>query len=702
MHNPGNEDGMKDLQTTPVGELKGVGKKTAERLRKLGIETALDLLFHLPLRYEDKTRVNTISQVEIGQHALVRGKVLGTTIQHGRRRTLAVGVWDGTATMQITFFHFNNEQKENIERSEHVSCYGQMRYGQQGKEMVHPEYKLLHKEWATPVSNSLTPVYPIVEGLGQRQARKLIGQALDAMRQNAAVSDLIPKEVTEENDLCPLEKALHTIHAPAPGTSITNLLHAEHPARTRLAFEEILAHHVAMRRLRERLDQRSGIAMPKGNNLARQMIAQMPFSLTKAQMKVAREIRDDMTKARPMHRLVQGDVGAGKTVVAALAACIAIGNGYQVALMAPTELLAEQHFRNFHGWFGALGVEVALLGGKLSARARERANTAMRSARAKVVVGTHALFQDKVGFGRLGLIIIDEQHRFGVEQRKELKNKGTQEKNEPHQMVMTATPIPRTLAMTAYADLDCSVIDELPPGRTPVTTAVITSERRETVIGRVREAAKSKAQTYWVCTTIEESSVLECEAAEETHEKLSGALEPLRVGLVHGRMSSQEKEDAMRKFKEGESDVLVATTVIEVGVDVPNATLMVIDNAERLGLAQLHQLRGRVGRGTRQSACVMLYQPPLGDRSFARLKVLQQTNDGFEIARKDLEIRGAGEVLGTKQTGIAEMRIADIVRDARLITTVEKVATHLMRDEPERCRELVKRWIGNATEYGYA
>ena len=688
------------LESTPVTELRGVGPGIAARLAAIGIETVLDVLFHLPLRYEDRTRIHAIGDLRAGDTAFTCGRIDGASVRFGRRRSLVVALGDGTGTMAMRLFHFSESQRRQLRPDRRIACYGEVRSSSGGIEMVHPEYRLLDDGAEAPTSDRLTPVYPMAAGLGQGLLRRLIDQALVRLERNPDIAELLPEAVAARHGLIGLGHALRTIHRPPAGTDAEAPLHHEHPARRRLAFEELLAQHLALRLLRRRLDRRHAASLDRGDTLVHGFVASLPFDLTAAQRRVVREVRADLARTRPMHRLVQGDVGSGKTVVAALAAVVAVANERQVALMAPTELLAEQHCTSFRGWLEPLGIRVAWLTGRLASRARDRALTEIADGQAAVAVGTHALFQSQVTFARLGLVIVDEQHRFGVEQRLALRGKGERGELQPHQLIMTATPIPRTLAMTAYADLDTSVIDELPPGRTPVDTAVAPSQRRPEVLARIRRACVRGEQAYWVCTAIEESEAIACRAAEDTARDLAEALPELRVGLVHGRMPPAEKDAAMAAFKEVRTNVLVATTVIEVGVDVPNASLMIIENAERLGLAQLHQLRGRVGRGARRSACVMMYDGPLTETARARLEVLRATTDGFEIAQRDLEIRGPGELLGTRQTGLAQLRIADLARDLPLLPGIERSASDLLARHESRVAPLVRRWIGAGTAYG--
>ena len=681
-------------------ELRGVGPAIAAKLAGLGIETVLDLLFHLPLRYEDRTRVHAIGGLSAGDTALTCGRIESANVRFGRRRSLVVVIGDGTGTMAMRLFHFNENQRRQLRPGRRIACYGEMHASAGGMETAHPEYRLLDDDAEPPTTDRLTPVYPAASGLGQTLLRRLTGQALDRLEHGPDVADLLPGELAARHGLAGLVDALRTIHRPPAGTGAGAPLDLAHPARRRLAFEELLAHHLALRVARRRIDRRQALPLDRGDALMRRFVDSLPFELTAAQRRVAREVRADLARTRPMHRLVQGDVGAGKTVVAAIAAVAAVASERQVALMAPTELLAEQHFASFRGWLEPLGIEVVWLSGRLGNRERGRTLARIAGGEAAVAVGTHALFQSDVAFADLGLVIVDEQHRFGVEQRLALRGKGERGGLHPHQLIMTATPIPRTLAMTAYADLDISVVDELPPGRTPVDTAVAPSGRRPEVVARIRRACGRGEQAYWVCTAIEESDAIACRAAEDTARELGQALPGLRVGLVHGRMPAAEKDAAMAAFREAGLDVLVATTVIEVGVDVPNASLMVIENAERLGLAQLHQLRGRIGRGARRSACVMMYDGPLTEAARARLEVLRATTDGFAIAQRDLELRGPGELLGTRQTGLARMRVADLARDLPLLPGIERAASELLARHESRVAPLVRRWIGAGAVYG--
>ncbi len=692
-----------DTGMQPVSSLPGVGPALAALLHKLGLERVQDLWFHLPLRYEDRTRVTAIADLRPGQSAQVVGVVEAVERGFRYRPQLKVAIADDSRqTLQLRFFHFNRAQAEQLAPGARLLCFGEVRFAAQGLEMVHPQYRRLAAGEAVTVEDRLSPVYPTTEGLGQKRLAGVIAKALALLPPESAL-ELIPPELCAAHGLASLREALLTVHRPAPDARLDLLLHGRHPAQQRLAFEELLTQHLSLKRMRAAMQRRRAPKLAGDGPLRRQLLAALPFALTAAQQRVDAEVRRDLAQASPMLRLVQGDVGSGKTVVAALAALAAVESGHQVALMAPTELLAEQHLRNFRHWLAPLGVEVEWLAGKQQGKARQAA-LARVAAGAPVTVGTHALMQEGVAFARLGLVIVDEQHRFGVQQRLALHDKGADHARGevPHQLVLTATPIPRTLAMSAYADLDVSAIDELPPGRTPVQTVAVSNARRAEVIERIRAACAAGRQAYWVCTLIEESEQLRAQAAEVAHAELSAALVDCKVGLIHGRLKPKDKQAVMDAFKAGELAVLVATTVIEVGVDVPNASLMVIENAERLGLAQLHQLRGRVGRGAVASNCVLLYQPPLGQLARERLEVMRETNDGFRIAEKDLELRGPGEVLGTRQTGQLSFRIADLSRDAHLLPAVQQVGERLLVAHPREADRLIARWIGGAARYARA
>jgi ATP-dependent DNA helicase RecG len=573
-----------------------------------------------------------------------------------------------------------------------------VRRGALGLEMVHPEYRRLTGE-AAPLDDTLTPIYPLTEGVPQGRLRALIGESLREL-EKAVLRDWLPPQAVLPPGLPSLREALRYLHRPPREAQLAELAAGRHPAQRRLAFEELLAHHLTLRLRKRALKTDPAWALADGEGLARRFLEALPFALTRAQSRALRDAHEDLATSVPMVRLLQGDVGCGKTVVAAAAAARAAGSGLQAALMAPTELLAEQHWRTLRDWFAPLGESVVLLSGGLPPRTRRAALEAIAGGEVRVVVGTHALFQEGIDFAALALVIVDEQHRFGVQQRLKLSEKGQKQGRLPHQLIMTATPIPRTLAMTAYADLDISVIDELPPGRTPVRTVVVPEQRRSEVVARIAQACRAGRQAYWVCPLIGESDELRAQAVEETAARLSEALPAVRVGLVHGRMPAAAKDHAMLAFQAGGIQLLIATTVIEVGVDVPNATLMVIDNAERMGLAQLHQLRGRVGRGSQASTCVLLYRAPLSALARERLRVIRRSSDGFEIARRDLELRGPGELLGTRQTGLAQLRVADLMRDADLLPRVQQTAELLLASYPDNIAALAARWIGAGERYG--
>ncbi|KAB0547163.1 ATP-dependent DNA helicase RecG [Pseudomonas argentinensis] len=689
---------MSELSTVSVTDLKGVGAALAEKLAKVGLETLQDILFHLPLRYQDRTRIVPIGALRPGQDAVVEGTVSGADVVMGKRRSLLVRLNDGSGTLSLRFYHFSNAQKEGLKRGTQVRCYGEIRPGSSGLEIYHPEYRALTGDEPPAVEQTLTPIYPTTEGLTQQRLRQLSEQALARLGPHS-LPDWLPRELAREYELAPLDQAIRYLHRPPPDADLEELAEGRHWAQHRLAFEELLTHQLSMQRLRESARAQQAPALPAAQKLPRQFLDNLGFTPTGAQQRVGAEIAYDLSQHEPMLRLVQGDVGAGKTVVAAFAALQAIEAGYQVALMAPTEILAEQHFINFTRWLQPLGLETAWLAGKLKGKARAAALEQI-AAGAPMVVGTHALFQDEVRFRNLALAIIDEQHRFGVQQRLALRQKGVGGRLSPHQLIMTATPIPRTLAMSAYADLDTSILDELPPGRTPVNTVLVADSRRFEVVERVRSACNEGRQAYWVCTLIEESEELTCQAAQTTYEDLSAALVGQRVGLIHGRMKPAEKAAVMDQFKQGQLQLLVATTVIEVGVDVPNASLMIIENPERLGLAQLHQLRGRVGRGSAASHCVLLYHPPLSQIGRERLGIMRETCDGFIIAEKDLELRGPGEMLGTRQTGLLQFKVADLMRDADLLPAVRDAAQALQEQWPQHVSPLLERWLRHGQQYG--
>ena len=710
----------------PVTALPGVGQALAKTLERLGLRTLQDLWFHLPLRYEDRTHITPIRDLLPGATAQVEGRIQAVERGFRYRPQLRVAIGDDSrATLLLRFFHFNAAQANQLIVGTRLRCYGEARHGAQGLEMVHPQYRRMADADAAAVEERLTPVYPVTQGLSSARLAGVIARALQRLPADAEL-ELIPPDLRKTYKLSSLRDALLYAHRPPPDADLAHLAFGAHPAQRRLAFEELLAQHLSLKRLRARVRRHAAPTLRGGGELRRRFLMGLPFAPTHAQAKVATEVARDLAKPTPMLRLVQGDVGSGKTVVAALAALAAVEAGFQAALMAPTELLAEQHFRNFQRWLAPLGVEVVWLAGKLKGRMRAAALARIAGSEeahpAQIVIGTHALMQEGVAFRDLALAIIDEQHRFGVHQRLALREKGRDGDSVPHQLVLTATPIPRTLAMTAYADLDVSIIDELPPGRTPVTTVAIANARRHDVIERIRVACADGRQAYWVCTIIEESNLVDepahgragsggwirdkalyqAQAAEAVHAELTAALPELAIGLVHGRLKPAQKQAVMDAFAAGKISLLVATTVIEVGVDVPNASLMIVENPERLGLAQLHQLRGRVGRGSIESSCVLLYQAPLSAMARQRLDVLRATNDGFRIAEKDLELRGPGEVLGTRQTGQMALRIADLARDAPLLPQVQRACATLLDQSPALADKLIERWIGQAARYAGA
>lgn len=688
------------LSDIPVTQLNGVAARLAERLATLHIHTVQDLLFHLPLRYQDRTRIASIGRVRLGDDVMLEAEILSCDIDFGRRRSLVCRIKDAGGIISLRFFHFSAAQKKMLTPGNLLRCHGEIRSGKTGYEIYHPEYQVLKPGEIVPVADRLTPIYPATEGLQQTRLRKLIDQALAYLQSPQSLPDWIPVDVLNRIAFPGLADALQYLHHPPVQAPVAQLLNGEHPAQQRLAFEELLSHRLCLRRLRQQSSQQQAPVMASHSGLSHAFLQQLPFSLTGAQSRVCREISHDLALEQPMLRLLQGDVGSGKTVVAALAALQAVDSGYQAVIMAPTEILAEQHHVNFTQWLAPLGLQPGWLSGKVKGRQRQQTLQALQDGSSKIAVGTHALFQDSVEFNNLGLIIIDEQHRFGVHQRLALREKGNTGTTIPHQLVMTATPIPRTLAMSAYADLDCSVLDELPPGRTPVNTVIISNERRDEVIDRIHQACLQGNQAYWVCTLIDESEALQAQAAEATLATLQAQLPDLAIGLVHGRMKPAEKSAVMAAFKQGELHLLVATTVIEVGVDVPNASLMIIENPERLGLAQLHQLRGRVGRGAKASHCLLLYQTPLSQLGKQRLGIMRDSNDGFYIAEQDLAIRGPGQVLGTRQTGLMSFRIADLLRDAALLDPVKSAADVIEHDHPSHIDPLVNRWLGDRELYG--
>ncbi len=690
-----------DLNVLPCQHLSGVGQCIAERLMHLGIHSVQDLLFHLPSRYQDRTRLYPIATITSGDHVVIEGEIITVSTPKGGRTKLLCRLEDATGRIHLRFFYLNTQQMKTLKVGAKLRCFGEIRLGMYGLEMIHPEYALVTQERVVPVEENLTPIYPTTEGLSQRTWRKLMTQALKLLSNGGLLQDILPASILQKLAFPTLAEALNFVHSPPSDAPLDLLIEKKHGSQKRLVFEELLAHRLSLLNLKNLFQVQRAIPLPNASALITQFLKLLSFKLTSAQQRVHEEIDRDLCRAHPMLRLVQGDVGSGKTVVAALAVLQAVGQGCQSAVLAPTELLVEQHYTTFQKWFEPLGIKVVMLSGQIKTALRREVINDIATGQAQVIIGTQAIFQKGITFSKLALIIVDEQHRFGVQQRALLREKGMHEMHYyPHQLIMTATPIPRTLAMSVYADLDCSTIDELPPGRTPVVTRVVPNDRRDEVLIRIRDACKSGRQAYWVCTLIEESDVLQCQAAEDTAATLHAALPELKVALLHGRMKSADKEQVMHAFKKGDIHLLVATTVIEVGVDVPKASLMVIENAERLGLAQLHQLRGRVGRGAIESHCLLLYQAPIAQFAKERLAVMRETTDGFKIAQRDLELRGPGEVLGTKQTGDISLRIADLVRDSDLFPAVAQVANSLLQDYQEVVAPLIKRWLRESERYG--
>lgn len=679
--------------------LAGVGPALATKLAKCGIKTIRDLVFHLPYRYQDRTRVTAIRDLRPNDYAVVAGRVIKTEVSYGKRMMLYCYVQDKTSLLKLRFFHFNKQQVAALNESNWIRAFGEVREFANQREMIHPEYRLLESEHAIVMEETLTPIYPTTIGLTQSRLRQLVKLVLTTCQPLLAELEWMAPNQLESHYFPSLAEAITLLHNPPPDTPLLALEEGQHPALQRMVFDELLAQRLSMQFAKKQRTRLLAPAFPLSPALQARFISALPFPLTKAQQRVTHEIAADLTQTRPMLRLIQGDVGCGKTTVAAMAALQVIAAGFQVALMAPTDLLSEQHAINLSQWFTPLGITISRLSGKMKARDRRATLEKLASHECQLLIGTHALFQEGVEFSRLGLVIIDEQHRFGVEQRLQLQKKGQTSETSPHQLLMTATPIPRTLAMTQFAHLDISIIDELPPGRIPVKTAILSQDKREPIILRLQTAISSGKQAYWVCTLIEESEKLQCTAATLTATQLQHQLPNARVGLIHGRMKAQEKEATMALFKAKELDLLVATTVIEVGVDVPNASLMIIENAERLGLSQLHQLRGRVGRGNHESFCLLLYQSPLSVVGRERLQIMRASCDGFLIAEKDLELRGAGEILGIRQTGYQPFKIANLQRDQHLLPQVSTACTDLLVNRPEVAQGIAARWLGDFEQY---
>lgn len=679
---------------TSVQQLQGVGAAAATLLEKLHIFSTDDLLFHLPRDYEDRSTIIPMNQLVVGRSYLLEGEVRSVDFPPGKKKSLAALVQDDFGKVTLRFYHIYKGLTDRIKMGQRLRIFGEVRVGARGLELYHPEIQVIQQHTALP-KTQLTAIYPSTEGLTQPKLREYVRQALT--HHSDDLPELLPSKYSNDYEL---KEALHYIHEPPTDANMLQLNQGSHPAQQRLIFEELVAHQISLLTRRAYIRQISAPRFSSSKVLAKKLLEGLPFQMTNAQKRVSKEILQDLKQDQPMLRLVQGDVGAGKTLVAAVAACHALEADWQVALMAPTEILAEQHYLNFKRWFEPLGIQVAWLSGKQKGKARTQAEQQIKEGHAQLIVGTHALFQDTVGFSKLGLVIIDEQHRFGVDQRLALRNKGA-DQFTPHQLVMTATPIPRTLAMSAYGDLDTSIIDELPPGRTPIQTVTIPLERREQVLQRIATNCREGKQAYWVCTLVEQSETLDAQAAEATYQEIKERFPDINIGLVHGKMKADEKQAVMQAFKDNQSQLLIATTVIEVGVDVPNASIMVIENAERLGLSQLHQLRGRVGRGATASFCALLYKTPLSQNGQERLSILRESNDGFVIAEKDLEIRGPGELLGTKQTGDMGFRVARLERDDHLLTQAHYVAEQILKDYPQHAEGLLKRWLPKAPRYAY-
>ncbi len=682
--------------------LKGVGPKIAEKLQKLGLYTQRDLLFHLPLRYEDRTFVTPLGSLQPGRRSQIEAEVLQAAVSFRRvgrsRRVLAAKLSDDTGMISVRFFYFNANQQKLFEKGNWLRCYGEVRAVQGELEMIHPETELIDRDNPGPLPSTLTPIYPTTEGLHQLSMKRILAQVIDRLEAEG-ISETLPQDWLDQHGFPDIGSAMIDLHRPGSKADCELIAAGRHPAQHRFIVEELAAHRLALLERRRQIRQRKTPRIEARDDLHQRFEQALPFELTAAQRRVLEELMHDFAAGKPMIRLVQGDVGSGKTVVAALACLPVVQSGYQAALMAPTEILSEQHYQNFTQWLEPLGIEVVNLVGADKGKKRAAKLDAIRSGDAQVVVGTHALFQEAVEFSRLGFIIFDEQHRFGVDQRLALQRK-TRDGEMAHQLIMTATPIPRTMAMSMYADLDYSQIDELPPGRKPVTTSIVSDAQRSSLIERVAESCAGGGQVYWVCTLVEESEALQAEAAEMTYETLCQQLPQLSIGLVHGRLKAAEKEKLIGAFKNGEIHILVATTVIEVGVDVPNANIMIIENPERLGLAQIHQLRGRVGRGGRESFCILLVKNGLSELARKRLEIIRSTQDGFVIAEKDLEIRGAGEVLGTRQTGEMSFKIADLMRDRQWFDEVDELARLMQRPEYAGVRaELLRNWIGQRQDY---
>lgn len=685
---------------TELSTLHGIGGRSIEKLKRLRVHSIEDLLLHLPLRYQDRTKRYKIAELRPGQEALIEGRVTKNIVVRRGRRMMLVTLIDESGSVTLRFFNFSFAQQNSLRVGCHLRCYGETRATGATREMIHPEYTFINPKHAKQPEQSYTPIYPLTEGLLQHELRKLTSIALHWLSDpKHEFEDLLPPEAPDEMRSISLKDALQYIHRPPADADTSLLMEGEHVMQRRLAFEELLARSLSLHRLRREMRQHNAPRIEAGQSFAA-LEQRLPFELTGAQKRVIAEVRKDLNKTAPTMRLVQGDVGSGKTLIAAAAMLDTVDAGYQVALMAPTEVLAEQHYKNLSAWLQDADIEVTLLVGKQKAVQRRTALRGIEQGYAKVVIGTHALYQKEVRFHDLALVIVDEQHRFGVHQRLTLKEKGGDDATRPHQLIMTATPIPRSLAMVFYADLDHSVVDELPPDRKPVQTTVMSEAKRADIIRRVREVCAKEHQCYWICPLIEESEHMQFKTVQEITDILRKAMPDLTVGCIYGRMTSDEKAAAMRAFEQGETRVLVATTVIEVGVDVPTANFLVIENAERFGLAQLHQLRGRIGRGTAQGYCILLYQPPLSGKAETRLGLMRCTTDGFKIASEDLKLRGAGEILGTRQTGDTQFKIAGLLRNPEYIQAAQELSAVMVERHPETSDKIIRRWLGDTTRYG--
>jgi len=674
----------------PVISISGLGKKTSDRLNQIGIYSLENLLFHLPIRYQDKTQITSLSAAKVGDEILVELTIDKLEEVPTRQRQLLCYLSDNNnQKLLIRFFHFNHYQKQTFVRGEYIQCFGEIKIGRSGLEMHHPEYRLISQKQRPLLDSTLTPVYPLTAGITQNKIKLWVAQALDILRATV-INDYF--ERIAKNTMPNLKDSLYLLHHPKKGEDLISISNFKHIAQQRLIIEELAAQKLNLLRIKARRKTQKSSIFSINENLPSKLIESLDFKLTGAQLRCIGEINKDLSSSQPMLRLLQGDVGSGKTIVAVFILLQAIENNFQTAIMAPTEILAQQHLQNFNSYLDHLGIKVAFLSGSQNTEERKTQTNLITSGKAQIVIGTHALFQESVSFNNLGLVIIDEQHKFGVHQRLSLAQKA---KKIPHQLVMTATPIPRSLTMSVYADLDTSIIDELPPGRQKIETIALSNNRRDEVVERIKKVCIEGKQIYWVCTLIEESEALRAESAEKTYLYLSKKLEGIKVVMIHGKLNKADKQIIMQDFAKEKINVLVATTVIEVGLNVPNASLMIVENSERLGLAQLHQLRGRVGRGSEKSVCVLMYQSPLSDSAKQRLDILRHSDDGFAIAQKDLELRGPGEVLGTQQTGIADMKIANIVRDAYLLKQAGYYASQMLEAEEKEQHSLINRWIDN-------